>query len=375
MKRHLLAVCGCTPQVITETLFALYQQQRMIDSIRIITTSVGKKAIYGHLLSPDDGYYYQFLKDYNVDPETIDFKHHHVKAVADENGSVLNDIECEEDNEYFLRECMNLSFMLTKEANSAVYFSIAGGRKTMGACLALAAQFYARPQDRIYHVLVSREFENCKEFFYPPPKSTKLRLRDMNGETFYKETKYARVNLISMPFVSVRDRLAEDMLKGPEEPASLLMSLIRDDRHELTVDLKDSKLSWKGVELDLSPAHAALYGFFAKLKRDADCIQDKCRDCRDCFLEFSEIENHQQELGKIYDRLAQKNQRDTSPNSSGIANLDASSFNSHKSKLKTLLENRFGPYERPLLEIASVGERPNTRYGLIMDRGRIRLIY
>ncbi|RKX57645.1 MAG: TIGR02584 family CRISPR-associated protein, partial [Thermodesulfobacteriota bacterium] len=42
---------------------------------------------------------------------------------------------------------------LTASKDTAVYFLIAGGRKTMSACLAVAAQFYGRPQDRVYHVL------------------------------------------------------------------------------------------------------------------------------------------------------------------------------------------------------------------------------
>ncbi|MBW2021016.1 MAG: TIGR02584 family CRISPR-associated protein, partial [Deltaproteobacteria bacterium] len=45
MKNILLAVTGLSPQVITETLFALHQQNRTVDAIHIITTRQGKEKI------------------------------------------------------------------------------------------------------------------------------------------------------------------------------------------------------------------------------------------------------------------------------------------------------------------------------------------
>ncbi|MCP4369684.1 MAG: hypothetical protein GY797_16460 [Deltaproteobacteria bacterium] len=46
MKNILLAVTGISPQVITETLYALHQSDRKIDSIHVITTRDGKENIY-----------------------------------------------------------------------------------------------------------------------------------------------------------------------------------------------------------------------------------------------------------------------------------------------------------------------------------------
>ncbi|NLV24760.1 MAG: TIGR02584 family CRISPR-associated protein, partial [Deltaproteobacteria bacterium] len=41
MKTVLLAVCGLSPQVITETLYALHQQGRQVDAVRVLTTRQG----------------------------------------------------------------------------------------------------------------------------------------------------------------------------------------------------------------------------------------------------------------------------------------------------------------------------------------------
>ena len=45
MKNILLAVVGLSPQVVTETLYALHQQGRGVDAIHLITTREGKEAI------------------------------------------------------------------------------------------------------------------------------------------------------------------------------------------------------------------------------------------------------------------------------------------------------------------------------------------
>ena len=61
MKNILLAVTGLSPQVITETLYALHQNNRRVDSIHVITTRNGKEKIYAELLGESKGHYYRYL--------------------------------------------------------------------------------------------------------------------------------------------------------------------------------------------------------------------------------------------------------------------------------------------------------------------------
>lgn len=49
MKRTLLAVCGLSPQVITETLYALFQEGRLPDSVHALTTTEGKARCLSNL--------------------------------------------------------------------------------------------------------------------------------------------------------------------------------------------------------------------------------------------------------------------------------------------------------------------------------------
>jgi CRISPR-associated protein, Csx6 family len=83
MKKVLLAVVGLSPQVVTETLFALHQQGVVVDAVHIITTRQGKETINALLLSPKDGNYYQYLKEYKLDQSRIDFGFDNVHSIKD----------------------------------------------------------------------------------------------------------------------------------------------------------------------------------------------------------------------------------------------------------------------------------------------------
>lgn len=344
MKRILLAICGLSPQVITETLYALHQEGRMPHGIRVITTRSGKEALYANLLSGDDGPYQRFLRHYGIEASAVEFGPRHVIAVRDHNGVEIDDITDEEENELFLSACMEVTFELTRDRDTQVFFSIAGGRKTMGACLAMAAQCYGRPEDRIFHVLVSPEFESCRDFYYPPPVSVPVTLQDRQGEPFVKETRYAKVTLVPMPFFPIRERLSDRHLKGPESPAALMLSLVREKRHELVIDLRERTVSWKGVQCDMMPAPLALFTFFAIAKKGADCERKSCRGCDGCHLLAPEVLNQQERIAELYLTICGRRYIDEM-SSTGVTSLNAENFNSYRSKANRLLEGAFGSIE------------------------------
>jgi CRISPR-associated protein (TIGR02584 family) len=374
MKRILLAVCGLSPQVITETLYALHQQGNVPDAIRVITTREGKLACNASLLNPVDGEYHRFLREYGISPGTIDFAAHHVTSVTDDNGVEIDDISNEEENEFFLRACMDEAFAWTGDPERSVYFSIAGGRKTMGACLTLAAQCYGRRQDRLYHVLVSPEFESSRNFFFPPALSQPVTLFDRQGQPYTKETRFARVTLFHVPFFSLRDRIDSRRLKGPENPAALMLSLVREKRPELIIDLPGRKIVWKGVELDMMPARLAVYSFFAALKKEHSCSRKSCRGCDNCFLSMVDVFDRQEEISALY-RKTGIGRESAEMSDSGVYSLSAENFNSYKAKIRKDLERGFGAYELKHLEITSRGRRPGVRYGIALDRERIRIVF
>ena len=370
MKNILLAVCGLSPQVITEALYALWHEGRAIHAVHVITTRSGKERILAGLLAPEDGKFQALLADCGIEAATIDFGNRNLHVLRDASGRELADIVTPDDNEILARTCLELAFRFTTGPETAVFFLVAGGRKTMTSCLTLAAQLYGRPQDRILHVLVSPEFESCRDFWFPPRQSVPVQLRDEQGQPYWKETRYAVLHLITIPFVSVRDHLRQELLDQPRSPADLMQALIRDTPRILVVNLAEGKLIYGKLELDMHPTRLALYAFFAERKKECHLARP-CTDCNDCFLEATEVISSDG-VFRMYERIPGGRLIDEMSDS-GICSLTRENFQSYKSKIRRDLLAAFGQNHLAELEIASSGTRPDTRYGIQLDRSRIRM--
>ncbi len=373
MKNILLAVTGLTPQVITETLYALHQNQQRVDEIHIVTTRSGKEAIYSRLIGGRKGYFYRYLDDYDIEKNSILFGHSSVHVVSDEDGNEIEDISNAEENEKLLAKCLELAFEFTSDRETSVFFSIAGGRKTMSSCLTLAAQLYGRPQDRLYHVLVSPEFENNRDFFYPPVTSHKIELFDNKGQPYYKETKFAEITLVNIPFVSLRRHLSEDQLKTPKDPGTLMLSLVKDEQSRFIINLPEKKILYKTIELDMMPAHMALYAFFIMQKRNCKKDNNNCKGCYDCFMEVAEIGVKTDEIARIYRSICGSRPIENTQ-AEGITSLSGDNFRSLRSRINKRLAKTFGRLAAKEMEITSIGTRPDTRYGILMDKKHIQMV-
>ena len=266
MKNILIAIAGLSPQVITETLYALHQDGVCVNEIHVLTTRTGRDRILSGLLAPHDGYFHRYLNDYGIDPRTIQFQMESVHVLRDKTNRPLDDITGAADNEILLSACLTLAHRFTRKPEDTVFFSIAGGRKTMSACLMTAAQLYGRAHDRIYHVLVSPEFENHPDFYYPPAKPAMLEMSDGRGRKILRDTASALVTLVPIPFIPLRDAITDPATRRVQTPARLLRHLICEREEPLTVDLKKGKLIYKKKELTMMPSRLSLYAFFASRK-------------------------------------------------------------------------------------------------------------
>lgn len=369
-KNILLAVSGLSPQVITETLYALFMEGKPVHEVHVITTRTGRENIFQSLLSPR-GPFDCFLDEYNIPRESINFTPENIHIIRDKNDIPLDDITDLESNEALLKVCLEVTFSFTTEKNKSVFFLLAGGRKTMSGCLAIAAQFYGRPQDRVYHVLVSPEFESSRDFWFPPKKSQIITLYDQKGQPFQKETRFAEIQLVSMPFVSVRKYLATDMLDGPRRPADLMSSLVKEEYPSLIVSLSQAKLIYGEQEVDVNPAYLAVYAWFAEKKKNCKSEQN-CGRCRECFIDSVEIMDDSHGLQRLYSYIS-GSRTISEMSDTGISCLTRENFNSYKSKLRNLIENGFGSIMAKDLVISSIGSKPDTRFGILLDKSRIRI--
>jgi CRISPR-associated protein (TIGR02584 family) len=260
-KRVLLAVCGLSPQIVTETVYALVRQSPAYipTDIYLITTEDGARKAVETLLSPGKGWLNKLVQDYQI--PAIEFDQSRIHILQTPEGVNLSDIRTPTDNQYAADFITDVVRQHTLDPDCALHVSIAGGRKTMGFYLGYALSLYGRDQDRLSHVLVQEPFENCPDFFYPTPYSQRLKLRDQQEH----DAQYAEVALAQIPFVSLRHGLPQALLDGQAS----FNDTVRSARaslagHQLDIDLRSRRIRASGIVIELPPAELAFLSVFAK---------------------------------------------------------------------------------------------------------------
>jgi len=275
-KHVLLCVAGLTPQIITETLYALTQQRdERVDEIRVITTLAGRDCIMKDLLTPQQGKFFEFCRDFRLDPQQIKFDRTCIYILHRPDGAMLEDIRSVSDNEAAANQICEIVRRLTEEPNTRIHASAAGGRKTMSVYLTAAMQLFGRTNDQLSHVLVSEDFETHPEFFYKPPAACTLEKRDRQGNIRRLSTADAEIHLADIPFIRLRgivsEWLAEDrpayremVLRAQENLAFLEFESslrLRPEDYSVAVETSSPLLPSRSVEL--TPREFFVYALFA----------------------------------------------------------------------------------------------------------------
>lgn len=210
-RRILLCVTGKSPQIVTETLYALAVTQIppfIPTEVHLLTTTDGAEEARIQLLHPDNGYFSALLKDWPQIGQPR-FDENTIHVISDKQG-LLSDIRTPDDNIAAADTITALVAQFTADTDAALHVSIAGGRKTMGFYLGYAFSLFARPQDTLSHILISPLFENHPDFFYPPPQPRYLVTRDKQ----FINTADAVITLTEIPVVHLRHGLPDELVSG-----------------------------------------------------------------------------------------------------------------------------------------------------------------
>ena len=263
--RVLVAVTGLTPQIVTETLYALAvdpdppQPLFTPTRIRLVTTAEGARRAQRELLDRDHGWFHRLRSDHHL-PE-IEFGPEHIVVVKDRTDRLLGDIRGMEDNRRAADTITAVIRELSRDDGCALHVSIAGGRKTMGFFLGYALSLYGRAQDRLSHVLVNAPFESHPDFFYPPPTSHLIQDRDKR----WYDARDARVTLAEIPFVRLRDALGRDLLAGSASFSAVVEEAQRAvPPVGLVLDPETCTVTAGGETIQLKPSRFALYWMLAE---------------------------------------------------------------------------------------------------------------
>lgn len=360
-RRILLCVAGLSPQIITETLYALtvIGESRFVPTeIHLLTTAEGAERARLTLLSDEPGWFQRLRQDHGLPEIRFTLDTIHLLRAAD--GRLLSDIRELADNEAIADAITAMVRELTADPDCAIHASIAGGRKTMGFYLGYALSLFGRPQDRLSHVLVSSLYESNPDFFYPTPQERVIYTADKQP----LDASAATVMLADIPFVRLRDGLHEALLA----PGASFSAVVAQAQRNLaapilTLDPARCRVRCGETVIRLTPISFAWMVWFA---RRAQAGLPAIHHTEADFNEFL------REYRALSDELSGECER-------AVKALDTNQpedlqhyFEQRTSKLKRELVRALGlPGARPYL-IQGDSRRPRSRYALRLEPRQIR---
>ena len=266
---------GTSPQVLTETLYAIHKQGKPFpEEVYLITTENAKEKVVEWLFEKNK---IEELKNTHYIPD-FKFDESHILLMKHDDGGFVFSGREEEDQQSIANSITRLVARFTADDDCSVHASIAGGRKSMAFYMGYAMSMFAREQDVLSHVFVSKEFEFSDQFFFP----TKTDSFIANNNRVLN-SKDAEVTLAEIPFVRMRGLVDEALIKKLEnEPFSEIVKRFNSYSTEgVRVFLSgvNKTFSVNGFQMPIPPKELAFYLWISQLPdRSINVNRDFCED-------------------------------------------------------------------------------------------------
>jgi len=383
-KEVLIFVAGTTPQIITETIYALIHQNPPVypDEIYIITTTHGKELIKENLM--DAGRFAEFCKEFNI-PENI-LDEDSIVIVKGHNGNPLDDIKEADDNKSLGDFITSFVRDRAGDDKTRLHCSLAGGRKTMSFYMGSALQLFGRPWDKLYHVLVTPEFESNPDFYYKPKKDRVLTPlnpplnKGGNGGLKPLNTKDAEIFLAELPFIRLRDKIplnGKSFRKLVEEGQKEIDTALT--QPFVRINLKERIVTIGNKDIEFKPFHLVFYVYLLKQKLERCPYPERayCHDCTDCFPQLSDLSTP-----RITEMMSKDYEMIYGPYSGHVENfrrqwkdgIELTKLRSDRSKInKDIVENLEDETLATYYTITSLRKYGGTRFGIKVEKGKIRI--
>lgn len=377
-REILVFVAGATPQIITETLYGLAVSKIppiWPDEIFILTTIKGKEKIIEEHIRKER--LSNFCREYGLPPTSL--QESNIIVFKDFRGNPLDDIREAEHNEAVGDLIADFIRKKAGEPASRLHCSLAGGRKTMSFYLGSALQLFGRPWDRLYHVLVTPEFESHPEFYYKPKKNRVLTIKEGEKGSLRKlNTRDAQIILAEIPFLSLSGKIS---LNGKS-----YRELIAESQRELNaatiqlplrIDFRDHLIQIGNQTIEMVPMQLVVYAAFLrqKINRCRYPNRESCLECKDCFPALVDLSSRQ-----ALEEMAEDYRKIYGPRSVRIDELlrqwpegmDVAYLRQQISKInRTLREGLDNPTLLPFYSVSAVGKHGSKRHGVRIDKHKI----
>ncbi len=358
-RRVLVTVAGMSPQIVTETVFALAvtRKPRFVPTrLVVLTTAEGADRARLTLLGDNPGWFKRLCTDYGL--EGIAFSQEDIVVLRDQHGAPMKDIRSEDDNVAAMDHITDAIRELTLDDDCALHVSIAGGRKTMGFFAAYALSLYGRPQDRASHVLVSEGFEGNPNFYYPTPYQHVI----YDAKDRPLDAALAEVSLAELPLVRLRHGVPEPLRTGSAPMSQVVAALQRRfDPPQVVIDLRGRTLTVDGVPVPMPLQYLAYYAWVARVSPTPRPIS-KGAAANQALIAIS----------ASYNRVRQ----DALSESVELGDPERlSQFKGHvNAKLRPALSRRLTPDQLAAVMVQSQGSRGNTAHCLGLPASAITII-
>ena len=271
----LVAVCGTSPAVITETVQAIYLASPAfkIEEVIVLTTTIGREKLVTQILQ--SGAWENLRRELDAGKSELRFGEcaDSIQLIPSmDKKSDLADINTPDDHLSMANQLCRILRGYTDNPDITVLASLAGGRKTMSTMMGFCFSMFAREQDKLFHVLVNEPFDGKLEpiFLYKPKKPVEHRLPD--GKTVSSDD--AHIDLIEIPCVHLRKLFPQQFGKAPGEYSSLVHEadyIAGMGDRELRLNLKTGNVTIGAMTVfsgEMSPALFWVYWSVARATKE-----------------------------------------------------------------------------------------------------------
>lgn len=353
-KNILLTSCGLHPQIITEIIYSVSQQSPPVQfqEVHVITTEVGQEQIENYLLDQKNGFFHKLREEYELN--NTDFQLKNIQLLENSQGETLEDIQTVADNEVVANTITEVVRKLTSQPETALHVSLAGGRRTISYYLGYALSLFGRPQDHLYHVIVSHDYESDDEFFYP--NKTPTYITDRNGNTL--NTQDAQVHLANIPFVRLRDGLPKDLLEGKVSFTEAIASVPKiTQTAQVQINFQQKTIVCNDNLITLTPIQFAWYSWLLMRVKEHGQEHGAIWMRGEHHLDFLKYFN------RLYGNTGSTIERTERSLKDGF-NID---YICEKNSLVNRQLRRVMDSHYPQFFITSFGSRPDTKYTVFLE--------
>ncbi len=268
----LVATVGLTPETVTETIYYYYKQivdKRIFSDFKLVTTEKGRVGIIKALF--DDGWLEKLEQAVGLKPKSILLTEDNIIVLKDENGNVIEDVRTTDNANQERLTLFKLFCELTQNENNRLTVSIAGGRKTTSASIALALQIYGRERDELIHVMVpeNKRQENTKEPW------------------FFPENDDERIEVSDLPIIKSRKLLGRNLpIDSPEKLLEMAQFRLNELSPIENIVIKGNSIKIDTNTIELSPMYMMVWRYFArnKIEKCTSNPDSICFGCSGCYV-------------------------------------------------------------------------------------------